>query len=93
MSAVRTLVNLIKSCGIGLFISSLVTYLFGKAWRFIYVMKTGVSSPTELSEDYGGAFFQLVAMILVFAICFVLSFILVWHRSGADQKKAASDQA
>ncbi len=81
MSAMQTLVRLSKSCFFGLLVSSLVTYVFGEVWWRIYVWKTGVSSPSELSEDYGGVFFQLVAMLVVFVACFALSFFYMWLRS------------
>jgi len=87
----RTLVRSSKSCGFGLLASSLVTYAFGEVWWYIYVWKTGVSSASELSEDYGGVFFQLIAMFFVFIIGFALSFIFMWHRSKPPLDLAEND--
>ncbi|MDO6388460.1 hypothetical protein [Uliginosibacterium sp. 31-12] len=87
----RTLVRLSKSCGFGLLASSLVTYVFGEVWWRIYVWKTGVGSASELAEDYGGAFFQLIAMLFVFVVVFALSSIFMWHKSKPHLNFAEGD--
>ena len=61
---------LVLSAG-SLSVSILVTYLFGKVWFALYMWHLGISNPAELSEDYGGAFFQLIAMVVVFVVCLI----------------------
>jgi hypothetical protein len=63
---------LVLSAG-SLFVSMLATYLFGKVWFALYMWHLGINDPAELSEDYGGAFFQLIAMVVVFVVCLILT--------------------
>ena len=58
-------------CAVSLSVAVLATYFFGKVWFVLYMWHLGISNPAELSEDYGGAFFQLIAMVVVFAVCLI----------------------
>lgn len=57
-------------------VAVIATYFFGKVWFALYMWHLGVNNPAELSEDYGGAIFQLIAMAVVFVVCLISSPIL-----------------
>lgn len=58
---------------VSLSVSVIATYVFGKVWFGLYMWHLGITNPAELSEDYGGAFFQLIAMVIVFVVCLISS--------------------
>lgn len=66
---------------VALLVSVLVTYLFGEVWFALYMWRQGISNPADLSEDYGGAFFQLIAMTLAFIVCLISTSITTWRIS------------
>jgi hypothetical protein len=64
-----------------LVIASGITYLFGELRWAWYLWHLGIQNPAELSEDYGGAFFQLMWMAIAFLLSFPAASILIWRWS------------
>ena len=80
----RGLLRLVQILGTGvvaLSVSALATYFFGKLWFALNMWRLGISDPAELSDDYGGAFFQLIAMALAFIVCLFVTSIAAWRIS------------
>lgn len=81
MSGLTRLAKHLGTAVAALLVSAPATYLFGKLWWALYMWHLGISDPSELSEDYGGGFFLLLAMAVAFIIFFITASVATWRIS------------